>query len=105
MYWMFGAFPWVTCIGLDQVCPPLVELEISTASRTPGPLAFHTWNIRPVAWSPSMSGRQQRMPAGPPPTFLATTAALVQCAPPSKEVCATTEVPLPALVPFLRMNP
>src|SRR5690242_7401132 len=103
MYWMFGAFPWVTCMGLDQCCPPSVELEISTASRAPGRLAFHTWNIRPVVWSPDIIGRQQRIPDGPPPMFVATTTGLLQVAPPSKEVRPTIETPLPALVPFFRM--
>src|SRR5258708_39859834 len=105
MYWMPGLCPEVTWAGLDQCCPPSAELDISTASSTPGPLAFHTWNIRPVAWSPAIMGRQRRMPAGPPPMFLATTTGLLHVAPPSKEVRATIEVPLPAAVPFRRMNP
>lgn len=70
MYWMFGAFPEVTWTGWDQFIP-LADEDSSTASSAPGPLAFQTWNMRPAMWSPDMSGRQQRMPAGPPPMFLA----------------------------------
>jgi hypothetical protein len=37
--------------------------------------------------------------------FLPTTTGLVQWAPPSKEVCATIETPLPTFTPFLGMMP
>src|SRR5215813_6628096 len=95
MYWAVALFPWVTWTGRDQCCPSADE-DSSTASREPGPLPFHTVNSRPVAGSPVVKGRQQRISAGPPPTLRATTDLPLQVAPPSCEVRVTSETPLPA---------
>src|SRR5215469_15956301 len=94
MYWIFGRCPGVTWTAEDQ-CRPSVDVDNSTGSSTPGPLAFHTANICPVVWSPSIIGRQHRMSAGPPPMLWATTDGLVQEAPPSEELRATSDTPLP----------
>src|SRR5215469_3756789 len=95
MYWADALFPWVTWTGRDQCCPSADEVS-STASRVPGPLAFHTVNSRPVAGSAVVRGRQQRMSAGPPPTLCTTTDLPLPVAPPSCEVRVTSETPLPA---------
>src|SRR5690348_13293317 len=95
MYWTVGLFPWVTWTGRDQ-CVPSGDEDSSTASREPGPLAFHTVNSRPVAGSPSVMGRQQRMSDGPPPMLWTTTDLPLQVAPPSCEVRVTSVLPLPA---------
>src|SRR5260370_17058861 len=84
----------LTCTGLDQLSPS-ADRDSQTGSIAPGPLPSHTVYISPVTGSPEVAGRQQRIPAGPPPMFLATSDSLLHAAPPSCQVRAPSQTPLP----------